>query len=62
MSVSRIELLLWLAANDDGRNDAFADLVAAGLLTVHSDADEIVGLSASAEWRSMLRVLPTATA
>jgi hypothetical protein len=63
MSVSRVELLLWLAANDDEHIDAYADLISAGLVVAESDGDCVVALTATATGRAKLApVLPTATA
>ena len=41
--IRRLELLMWLAANDDEHTDAFADLIGDGLLLVQNEGDAVTG-------------------
>jgi hypothetical protein len=60
--ISGAELALWLSATSADqlveRSDAFADLIGDGLLAVETNGDAIVSLSASAEGRARLLILP----
>jgi hypothetical protein len=60
--IDRLTLLLWLAANDDAHTDAYCDLIADGLLLVHSDYDAVTGLTLTRDGAAMLRTLPTTVA
>jgi hypothetical protein len=60
--IDRVTLLLWLAHNDDKHVGAYCDLIADGLLLVHSDLEQVTGLAITPSGAAMLRTLPATTA
>jgi hypothetical protein len=66
--INRLDLLTWvnIAHTDDeilDRIDSYADLIAAGLLHVHTDHDAVMALPPTDAGRAKLPpTLPTATA